>query len=81
MDFKNGKFTIKHTGIYTIHYFVKALTIFSEMVDIGDPSTLNIAVKINDKLRGYRKLNGFAGPGGLWFTGNGVIIENLRKEL
>ena len=79
MKFKNHMFTIEHTGTYQIDYFFKALSYIPEIMELGAPLTLDIAVKINDRFVGYRKCNGFVGIGGLWFTCNGTILENLTK--
>jgi len=72
VKFKDGIFTIKHTGTYIIEYFLKAFT------DISISGPVTIGIRINKNLEGIRKLNP-VNSFSKFFEGNGVLIKNLNK--
>lgn len=74
IKFKNGIFTIEHTGTYVIHYFFKAFSNCSAICPI------TIAIKVNGKLIGIKKLNPVPVDIVKKYEGNGVVIKNLNKD-
>jgi len=85
-DESTNEFVIKHTGIYRINYFIKAFVEREKLVlkngsgRLFRERTLDVAVQVNDILRGYQRLQPFSSLGYHSFTGHSALLIPLRKR-